>query len=450
MSKGFFEDMVRIKREGKILDKKDAPVKEKPIEKTPEKLVEKVVPRVPEPRETRTENTEFASVYDLSGRSQDGGSHSRGIWSIAGVCIVVFLFALSFLFSQAKVTLEPKTVDLALNKNFFAAKGNLTNDLSFDLVVVGGEEKKTIAGTEEKEVAQAAEGVAIIYNNFSSATQRLDINTRLEGSNGKIYKTKKAITVPGRKSDGTPGSVEVGIYAAEAGATYNSAPLDFTIFGFKGTPKYSKFYARSKGEIQGGFLGKSRALGAAEQEQVFAEMRKNLEIMLFQKVNGSIPSGFILFDGATSLVVEKETAETVPGNSGEVALSVSGTLYGFLLEEERLTRKIAETTLENYDGNEVYIANIQDLDFSIHNQDAISFKDTNNITFNLAGNATLVWKLDGEEIIPDLLGRRKKEFPQVLSGYSSVKSGDVSLSPFWRRSFPEKAEDIKLIINYPK
>src|SRR6185436_19331087 len=105
------------------------------------------------------------------------------------------------------------------------------------------------------------------YNNYSTASQNLDIDTRLEGSNGKIYKTKTKIVIPGMK-DGKTGSVEVKVYASVAGPEYNSAPLDFKIFGFKGTPKYSKFYGRSKGALSGGAKGKAPALSAEEEDKL--------------------------------------------------------------------------------------------------------------------------------------------------------------------------------------
>ena len=163
------------------------------------------------------------------------------IYFVALISVVFLLFALSFLFSGAKVTVVPKIKEISLNENLSAIKDSSVPGLSFDLAVISGEENKIIQGGEEKDVSIKAVGIVLIYNSYSSSSQALDIDTRLEGSNGKIYKTNKRITVPGITKDGKPGSVAVNIYAAEAGEEYNSSPLDFEIFGFKGTPKYSKF-----------------------------------------------------------------------------------------------------------------------------------------------------------------------------------------------------------------
>ena len=52
-----------------------------------------------------------------------------------------------------------------------------------------------------------------------------------------------------------PGSTETAVSADEAGKEYNIGKTDFTIPGFKGDARYSKFYARSKTDMEGGFIG---------------------------------------------------------------------------------------------------------------------------------------------------------------------------------------------------
>lgn len=468
MPKNFFQDMVRIKKAGELRPKtasEPSYISRPPqrVEPTPEP---KPVPPPPSPlpplppappkevQATRDfsrpeRETEFASVYDISNSAHGRGRTSRGLWFLAGACVLLLLFAVSILFSEAKVTIEPRVRDLALNKNFFATKGASSSNLSFDLISVPGETKKTVEGAEEREVNESAKGVVIIYNNFSGATQRLDIDTRLEGDNGKIYKTEKQVTVPGKKSDGTPGSVEVNVYASESGDAYNSSPLDFSIVGFKGTPKYSKFYARSKGEITGGKSGTTKTISKEAEAATFAELKDNLKTELLQKAHGSIPPGFILFDNATSLSIEGQKTESVPGSEGMIELSVHGTLHGFLFNEEKITEKIAETSIEQYDGSPVYVSGFENLTFTVYDQDALSFRDTRNMTFNLLGDIKVVWKLDEEKIASDMLARPKKDLNQILSSYPNVVSGNVVLNPFWRRSFPEERGDIKVIINYP-
>jgi len=362
------------------------------------------------------------------------------------ISILFFLFALSQLFLKATVTISPKMEDIVLNKNFSAFKEGSSDNFSFNSVILSGEETKIVIATEEKDFAISSKGKVFLYNNFSSSLQKLDIDTRLEGSNGKIYKTKKAVVIPGKNGD-TPGKIEVEIYASKTGVEYDSAPLDFKIFGFKGTVKYSKFYGRSVGDITGGFNGKSPVVSDAVKENTIAELKESLRLKLLQK---AIAPGFVLFKDAAFLVIDEQN---IPFNAiGEVnvPITLKGTLYGFLFNEKKLTKEIVTNSIEKYDGSDVFISNINDLKFSLLNKENIPVKDLQNINFHLSGSAKIVWRLDESKLIADLLGKAKKDFNQVLLQYPNVVSAHLVVSPFWKMSIPNKIKDIKVIINYPK
>ncbi|MEI8174596.1 MAG: hypothetical protein WCG28_01450 [bacterium] len=377
------------------------------------------------------------------------GGHRYTLWFVAFVSIIFFVFSISFLFLQATITINPKVKDLVLDQNLSASLGGGTDALAFDSVIISGEENKTVQVTTQKDVSVKAEGVVLIYNSFSSASQVLSIDTRLLGSNGKIYKTRKQIVVPGMKVD-IPGSIEADIYADLAGEEYNSDPLDFTIFGFKGTSKYSKFYARSKAAISGGFKGKGYAISNIEKLTALNDLRTILQAKLFKQAMGQIPAGFILFKDATFLDTEDNSTSLVYSKSNMLPMKIKGTFYGLLFNENKLTQKIIESNINGYDGSDVYLQNIKDLTFSLLNKDSVLLKGVKNINFNLKGNTKIVWKLDENKLVADLLGKSKKDFNQTLLQYPNVNSAELVLSPFWRTSLPSKTKDIKVIVNYPK
>jgi len=145
-------------------------------------------------------------------------------------------------------------------------------------------------------------------------------------------------------------------------------------------------------------------------------------------------------------------------------VKLKGTLYGFLFDETKLVKKLAESDIDGYDGSLVYLPNIKDLTFSLLNtnlsdgqekgdssaKNNISFGEVKNINFNLAGATKIVWKLDENKLKTDLLGKSKEDFNQILLKYPNVNSADLVISPFWKMSFPDKVKDIKVIVNYPK
>lgn len=372
------------------------------------------------------------------------------LWFVALISIIFCFFAISFLFARASVIVNPKINDIVLSENLSAGK-DLGSGLSFRLMIVSAEESKTVQAVEEKDLEVKAVGTVVIFNSFSSASQTLSIDTRLEGSNGKIYKTDKKIIVPGMSKDGVPGKAEVNIYAAEAGEEYNSGPLDFTIPGFKDTPKYSKFTGRSKTgtEIAGGFKGKAPVVSDADKAKAIEGLKNNLQEKLLQK-STDYPDDFILFKGAIFYDINDSNTKLTYNEDKSLTLTLKGTLYGFLFNEQKLTEKIVKNNIEKYDGSPIYISNIKDLVFSVSNTDSVSPRDVQNINFNLSGPVKIVWKVDLNKFVVDLLGKSKKDFNQILLQYTNIDSASLALTPFWKMSIPDKIKNINIIVNYPK
>lgn len=373
------------------------------------------------------------------------------LWLVALVSVIFCFFAFSFLFSKAEVSVILKTKDVVLNENLSASLNLSVDTLPFELTSLSEDVSKTIV-LEEKDLKEKAKGKAVLYNKFSSSPQTLSIDTRMEGSNGKIYKTKTKVVIPGMSKNGIPGQVNVDIYAEAEGVAYNSSPLDFKIFGFKGNAKYEKFYGRSVGDITGGIVGKSRQVSDLQKIEIEKELKTILENKLFDKISSQIP-GFLLYKDAVFLKTDNLVIGPV-SPEGSATLTLKGTLYGIILNEQELTQKIAKDNIEKYDGSEVYIPNIKDLTFflpaqtDLSDKENISFDNVEDINFNLSGSAKIVFKLDVNKFTAELLNKPKNDFNQILSQYPNINSALVKLSPPWVQSLPGKIKNIKVDVNY--
>ena len=153
------------------------------------------------------------------------------------------------LFSGAKVIITPKQNRTLIDVSSVAVLDGSAEELSYEIMTIEETSSKKIAATGREEIEEKASGRIVIFNDFNTSSQRLIKNTRFETSEGLIYRINKSVVVPGQKTeDGekVPGSVEVTVYADEAGEGFNIGLMDFTIPGFKGSPRFAKFYARSK------------------------------------------------------------------------------------------------------------------------------------------------------------------------------------------------------------
>ncbi len=372
------------------------------------------------------------------------------LWFVALFAVVFLFFTVSLLFSNATITVNPKTKDFIVNQNLTATnKSSNTDGLSYDLVVLSGEDKKEVVGGEEKNYTEYAKGTILVYNAFSTSAQTLSADTKLEGSNGKIYKTKSKITIPGMTKSNDPGKIGVDIYALQFGEEYNSTPLDFKISSFKGTSKYGKFYARSVGDITGGLKGLSRQVSDVEKENIINELKNSLSQKLLEKAKNQIPKDFILLKDATFINVDESNIISAEKPDNFI-VSIKGTFTGVLFNKDKLIKEVLNESLSETDNKDAYIFNIENLSVSALDQSTINLSDMKDINFNLSGAVKIVWNIDGNKIVGDLLGKSKKDFEQILLKYPNIDSASSVIKPFWEGSFPDKAEKIKVIINSPR
>lgn len=363
------------------------------------------------------------------------------IASIGVICLLGIL-ATQFLRVHAVVTIVEKTRGVSIDGTFIAKKDAIGTELPFETIASSKEETKSVPATGEKTVETRASGTIIIYNDYSSASQRLITNTRFETPEGRIYRIDKSVTVPGKNSDtGVPGSIEVVVYADAAGKEYNIDLTDFTIPGFKGDPRYGKFFARSKTPMTGGFIGKIKTASAEDITKAREELRTSLRDELTKNIAAQIPSGYVLFDDA--VYVEFETLS--PPDSSELREKASA--YGLIFNEKKLSSGIAAVTIADYDGSEIVGDNLFSLSFTPIPADAKPWQ-TGVVSFSLKGTTTLTWLFDSEKLRGDLVGqpKEKQRITNILEAYPSIDSAEVVVRPFWRKTLPESPEAIDIKI----
>jgi hypothetical protein len=376
-----------------------------------------------------------------------GRGKKISLWFLATISVIFLFFAVSFVFSKASITINPKVKDLNLNTNLSAVKDGSGDSLPFKLVVISGEEHQDVPASTEEDVYINSSGKVAFYNK-GTGPQLLAAGTKLDGSNGKTYKLNSKVTVPAAKGT-TPGKVETTVSATAPGGEYDSKPLDFKIPTFKGTPKYDAIYGRSTSDITGGAKGKFPSVSSAERDIALTALKTTLNDKLLKKATDQIPKDFVLFKDAVILNTEDQKLKSEIGKT-EVPVGIKGTLYGILLNEKQLSKKIAEGVVEDYDGSDVYIQNIKNLKFTLANRESISSADLKDISFNLTGKTKLVWRFDEAKFKEGLLGEKKTMFNKLLAKYPNINSADLVIEPFWRSSFPDKPEKIKIIVNYPE
>jgi len=172
--------------------------------------------------------------------------YRRLVWKF--LILVVFLASLVFYLSFSKLTIFITPKVEAMSDNLFLKVLGNENSLT---TINDGREKisgsvnelnleitKTYRTTGEEYIGEEISGKVFLINNYTK-DQPLVATTRLLTADNKLYRIKKAVTVP------AGGEVEVEIYADKISAEMAIAPTRFTIPGLWAGMQ-DKIYAESR------------------------------------------------------------------------------------------------------------------------------------------------------------------------------------------------------------
>ncbi len=389
---------------------------------------------------------------------EDEGMVSKGgnwlPWILGPIALVAVLVLIFNFFSGATITLIAKTSAVPIEQKFTVLhRDEAGTELSYSVIKEELSDTLEVPATGTKTVTTKALGKIIIYNE-QVAPQRLIKNTRFESTAGKIYRINESITVPKsvtKAGKTTLGSIEVTIYADEAGTEYNSSPTDFTIPGLKNTPQAKMVYARSKGIIAGGASGTTKSVSVQDLKKAGDDLRVALETKLRNKAHADL-SGFagrlISYDQGILVDLKDSVLSNEKATSDDKAVvAETGTLYMGVFDRTLLTKVIAKAVVPTYGGEEVVLSNLENLTFGIEDVTIDALVNKMPINFSLKGTPELKWVIDQDAITKDLLGLPKADFNSKMAAYPTVERAKASLRPFWKQSFPvdPKAISIKIV-----
>jgi hypothetical protein len=363
-----------------------------------------------------------------------------GIFAVIVIAVLLF----SYVFNGATVTITPKFADVDINKTIsFDSAGK--GDVSFVLATTTLEKKRELTRSEEKKVESKAEGKIIIYNKFDAEPQRLIKNTRFESTDGKVFRISDSITVPGKKGN-TPGSIEVTVTADSYGEDYNIGPSDFSIPGFKGTPRYAGFYARSATSMKGGSSGNVKGVSASDMSAAKDELALALTSEIKAELKDKTMEGYVPIENAVTVTFEDNEKEITQGTTNSYTVKATG--YLLFAKEEDLAKAIIKTQPQSqYNDEPLRLDHKDTLTFSLRDATNIS-KDT-HFDVLIAGSTRVVWQVDDTMLRESLLGKDKDDFSKVMNAFPSVKSAEMSVSPIWSGTFPKKISKIDVVEKLP-
>ena len=368
--------------------------------------------------------------------------HRSGSYAWMWVLLVIVVGGLIVwtVLGGARIEITPEYAQVDGTVEITAYKEAAGDDFEYEVITITDTMAQKVAAGEAEFVEEKAQGTIVIFNEESSS-QRLIEETRFETPEGLIYKLAKgkAITVPAA-SGGTPGSLEVTVYADEPGEEYNIDLTDFVIPGWRevGSDKFNTQYARSKTVMAGGFSGTKRTVGEEQKMRTQKGLRANLMTRLNKEAPAQIPESFVFFDALSTV-----TFATLPAVDNpiveEVTLNEQGNLYGVLFERKALSKLLAEEIVEGYAGEPILVTNFDELVVNAVTPTSLSESDA-SITFTIEGVFEFEWQIETDVIETAMAGVAKKNFDTTMSAFIGIKKAELKTYPTWLRKIPEKVK----------
>jgi len=370
------------------------------------------------------------------------------IWWGVPIFILIFLFLLSFKFLKVEIKIWPETelinfktklnIDTKIENPDF--KNNLLPGKIFEVEKTVSEEFSATGKALKK-----AEGVIRLYNSFTTESENWLEGTRFVSADGKLFKSKDKIAVPGasiKNGKISPSFVDVPVIAAEAGSDYDIGPSKFSIVAFRGTPRYTKYYGESFQPMTGG----------REVSQVKKEDLEMAEKNLTEKAETEA-EGVLKEKIPTEFLFSKEILET------KILEKTPSAQVGTETEKFNFQIKVKSTTLafENKDINdfarEFILSQIEKGKLPWEESLKIEYSpetfdfETGKARLSLSLSVKIFPEIDLIALKKGLVGKSLAETKIFLENQPEIIKTEIRFFPFWVKSIPKNLERIE--IKYP-
>lgn len=402
-------------------------------------------PRIKKVKKRRSE-TKHHTVHTSSARSRNWLAILR-IAAPITLGIIASIIAINQL-DSARVRIHPHRALATIDDSLTLSKTAGVNELDFAVIAITDSVEVPLEADTTVPVNKYASGMIRIFNEYSTAPQKLSPSTRFESVDGKIFmiSDEEELIIPGMTEEG-PGEVTTMVYASEPGEAYNIDATDFSIPGFNELgldEKYSNIYALSTQAFTGGFVGTKPAVSESLQQTFEQQLKEELVEKLQQRLLTDKTHGMSVITNTTSVSLDEVSFHSQEGSEG--VLSVQGSLYALLVSKERLGTYLAQQEFAITEDEKVLLDETSTVNLRYVGSNDIAYETVTNIPVTITGEALFVWQPDAESIASVLTGIEKQVIPTIADRIRSIGAITVKNHPRWRSTLPIEENNIEVSI----
>ncbi len=377
---------------------------------------------------------------------------SRNFIFSAFVAVVVLIGIILYITTgSAKIIISPKKQPLDLRVKIlisdkYTAVDSASNKIPGQLFTVDKEITKNFTATGQKDAIQKSRGNITVYNE-TVLPQPLVATTRFEFESKLVFRTLKSIVVPAalsRNGQTQPGVINVEVIADKPGPEYNISGGKLTIVAFKekgDIEKFTKIYGNLSGAMHGGINGKATVVTDTDYDSAKETIIKQLT----QDLNNSIKiqtSQFKIIDSAGLIIRDPVSTAQVDDVATTFEMTIKASIKTLGFKEDDLYQIINNNVQKTNDL--IIIPDKIEITY-----DKVKLNQTTNILeFEAVVGGNAYVKINQDEIIDLLIGKKDKEIREYLLENPDIESARVVLSPFWVRRLPNDLSKIKFELKY--
>jgi hypothetical protein len=361
------------------------------------------------------------------------------------ILFVVLLVFLTYIFMvKAAVTLfvEPKIAEREQSVLF--ATGEPTdienNILSARLLEVTEEGTMKVDTTGKKEIGEKAKGNITILSS-QTKEQTFPSGTSITSSNNLVFVLDKEVKISSSSGITDVKSVTATVTAKNIGKEYNlPSGTKFSV----GNLDKSSVEAKNDGAFAGGSKKEIDAVSKADHDKLLKELPKTLEEKAKEKAKEKETEKDVILPTFTKITIDNEDfSKEVGEEAGEVSIKATVT-YQTLIYGKNDLRELAKKVLENSLSG----MTTTDDSLSVDVKD-VKEKDDTSFQTTLQIKASLLPKLNVEELGTAIAGKSYDEANEILKKTPQVKETEVMLQPnifFLPKLLPRRSQNISFSI----
>ena len=395
--------------------------------------------------EPQMEREQIPSIVIEDGTKK---GNKRVLFSVILFVVVVGgALLLSALLGKTVLTVYPQHREPNINSEFTAYPDKRQDALTYEVMTLDATSESQVKASGQVDVETQATGKIEIIKT-TPGTERVIKNTRFRAPDGKIFRIKESVVIPGSVNN-VPGTIQAEVFADQAGEEYN-LPIGtrFNVPGFEESglgDLYNAIYAENKAAFTGGFKGPQFQIDETELGTARQAHQVKLRDDLLARVDQEKPNGFLTFPGAVAITYNQLPA--IEYGNDLVTIKEQAVLQIPIFKASDLGTYLAKEAVATYSGGTVRIDDPKALTFEYQaaSTSASVIANEPSLTFFLKGKPKLIWEYDAEKLKKDLAGLPKTSLSNAIAGNQSIESAKVSITPFWKRSFPEDATKIVIV-----